>query len=195
MACLFDERSNYRVEPAVPVRGTDFYDFVPGVQVGIKSWAGTRTVAYKITPHHGRAWVGGFVKGAGGVDGVFATPNPNALCVVVKGEGYVVNVLEPSDFESVPTKPIVSILPIPKHDLLVFVSHTDLSAFDAKGLRWVTDRLSWDGIEELEVGATHIRGKAWDSPANRSVSFSVDLLTGHVSGGSSPEAYIDRGGK
>src|SRR5258708_1511711 len=35
-----------------------------------------------------RAWTGRFEAGPGGLNGLFATPSPNTLFVVIQGQGY-----------------------------------------------------------------------------------------------------------
>jgi hypothetical protein len=143
----------------------------------------------QVTPDGGGQWVGEFWGGAEGLDGVFATPNADTLCVVVKGQGYWVPVRAPTAFDVVRSIPIKRVLPIRSPAVLIFVSYTRLSAYGPQGFMWTTEDLSWDGLEILDVGAGTVRGTAWDSPAGRDTPFSVDIATGKAEGGSSPAKY------
>jgi hypothetical protein len=146
----------------------------------------------EVTPTGGSAWIGTFQAGAEGLDGIFATPNADAVCVIVKGQGYWVPVLAPSQFEAIRTVPIKQVIPIAERGALIFCSYTRLAMYGALGLSWVTEDLSWDGLEITGVRDATLEGTAWDSPAERRVPFSVDLDTGKACGGSSPAMYRAR---
>jgi len=139
-----------------------------------------------VTPLHGKPWAGRFQSGPEGVDGLFATPRDDTLCVVVKGRGYWVRVLEPTAYELVRVVPIKKLLRVPNRDILLFMSYTRIAAYGRDGLTWVTEDLSWDGLEITDIGETSITGTAWDSPKGRHASFLVNLETGASEGGASP---------
>lgn len=143
----------------------------------------------KVIPADGEPWVGGFECGPGWMTEVFATPSPWVVSIVARGQGFWVPVLAPSDYETIRTIPVVKILSVPGSRRLVFVDHTRLEAYGPYGRLWLTERLSWDGLKVTEVTARSIRGMAWDSPANREVTFSVDMENGASEGGSSPSKY------
>ncbi len=146
----------------------------------------------EVIPYDGELWQGAFLQGLGGVSGLYATPSPTTLCVVARGQGYWVPVLIPTDFLEVWCNPVKSVFAIPDRSIVVFASYTELAAYGPSGMLWLTDRLSWDGLKITEVTAQHVRGFAWDSPANREVPFIVDAETGKHEGGSSPEKYAAR---
>jgi hypothetical protein len=146
-------------------------------------------VVLEVTPEGGEQWIGEFWGGEEGLDGMFATPNADALCDVVKGQGYSVPVREPTAFDVVRSIPIKRVLAVQNPAALLFVSYTRLSAYGPQGFMWMTEDLSWDGLEILDIAAGTIRGTGWDSPAGRNVSFSVDIATGKAEGGSSPAKY------
>jgi hypothetical protein len=181
--------ANYQVERAgddsLEVR--EFRRKPDTTSSGIALQVRTQSVVLRVRPTNGEAWVGRFHGGPEGIDGVFATPNTEVLCVIVRGQGYWVPVYRPATFEVVRSIPIKEVL----HDrrAIFFVSFTRLSAYGADGLMWSTEDVSWDGIKNVRVASTAIRGVGWDSPARREVPFSVDIATGRVEGGSSPATY------
>jgi len=154
---------------------------------GIALQVRTGNVVLRVSPAKGEPWVGRFQGGPEGLDGVFATPNAEVVCVIVRGQGFWVPVYQPAAFEMVRSIPIKDVLY--NQACLFFVSFTRLSAYGAQGLMWVTDDLSWDGIRDVSVTETTICGVGWDSPAGRDVSFSIDIATGRTQGGSSPATY------
>lgn len=149
----------------------------------------TPALLLEVTPHGREAWIGDFQGGAEGLDGVFATPSADTVCVVVKGQGYWVPVLAPERFELIRSIPIRHVVPVANRRVLLFVDYTRLAAYGANGCLWITEDLSWDGLEITEVNAAAVLGTGWDSPAGRRVSFSVDLDSGKAEGGSSPATY------
>ena len=148
-----------------------------------------QSLVLEITPFSGESWIGSFHGGPEGLDGVFATPCADTVCVVVKGQGYWVPVLAPTTFELIQSAPIKQVVRIPDRNVLLFVSFTRLVAYGPCGFLWLTEDLSWDGLEITDVGAKTVLGTAWDSPANHRVPFSVDVETGKAEGGSSPAKY------
>jgi hypothetical protein len=186
--------ANYRVDrvngPA-PIGVSEFRrpDLVTKPAAGIELHTAAQKVVFKVTPEVGEQWIGEFWGGAEGVDGVFATPNADTLCIVVKGQGYWVPVREPTAFDVVRSIPIKRVLPVQNPAVLIFVNYTRLSAYGPQGFMWTTEDLSWDGLEILDVAAGTVRGTAWDSPAGRDTPFSVDIATGKAEGGSSPAKY------
>jgi hypothetical protein len=186
--------ANYRVDRvsgAVPIGLRDFRrpDSTTTSPSGIVLRTTSQHVVLQVTPEGGEQWVGDFWGGPEGLDGVFATPNADTLCVVVKGQGYWVPVREPAAFDVVRSTPIKRVLPVLDAAVLIFVNYTRLSAYSSQGFMWTTEDLSWDGLEILDVAAGTVRGTAWDSPAGRNTPFSVDIATGKAEGGSSPAKY------
>lgn len=150
---------------------------------------GSEYLWLEVIPVDGESWIGGFECGPGRLTGLFATPSPDVVCVVAKGQGFWVPVLAPGDVEIIRSIPIEDVIAVPGKRVLVFADYTELEAYGGGGSLWRTERLSWDGLKITKVTAEVIRGTAWDSPANRDVAFSVDTETGASEGGSSPAKY------
>ena len=182
---------NYEAEllqefPGFPSAGTAqrFY-FPGGVEAG-----GRDGLIVRVVPELGNAWVGIFAFGKEsrrGVSGLYTCPQSDWICVVASGQGYWVNVHDPTDTELVPLTPILGVLPVPSEGLLAFYDFTRLIALGVGGVAWKTPSLSWDGLEEVRAIGGVICGKAWDSPREQWVAFEVELDSGSYCGGSSPE--------
>jgi hypothetical protein len=156
---------------------------------GIALQTSTKDIVLEVEPAGREPWIGRFWGGAEGLDGVFATPNADVLCVVVRGQGYWVPVHNSTRFEVIRSTPIKHVLPVQDRGVLILASYTRLSAYGAHGFMWITDDLSWDGVKNFDIIGSVIRGTAWDSPAGRETPFSVDIATGKAEGGSSPAKY------
>lgn len=181
--------TNYRIElahDAAPFGVREFRKDRASFSPKIALETGAKFVLLKVKPDGAEEWIGRFRGGAEGLDGLFATPNPNAFCVVVKGQGYWVSAQEPSAFEVIRMVPVKQVFAVEDLSALIFVSYTRLSAYGPRGFMWITEDLSWDGLCILDVSEGKVRGTAWDSPADRDIPFSVDIATGKAEGGASP---------
>jgi hypothetical protein len=113
--------------------------------------------------------------------GVWACPNPAWLCAVAGGYAYLVNTVDPEQWEQIEYRPVLGITALPQHRLLLFSGHQSLVAYSLQGKAWETGRLSWEGFKILNVGDTTLTGLGWDMIADREFEFEVDLRTGdHV---------------
>lgn len=147
----------------------------------------SRTI--RVTPTKGKQWEGEFMSGAGELNGIYSTPARETLCVVVRGQGYFVDVLAPDNFQLVPAAPIVDVVDVPQLGMILFADYTKIVAYGSAGKLWRTTQLSWDGIDIGSIVGSALHGKAWDSPAATKVPFVLDLKTGAFTGGSSREMY------
>lgn len=140
-----------------------------------------------VRPNASSSWCGRFQGGVGRRSGIFGTPNPEMMCVVLRGEGYWVPVLDPINYLSIDCIPVTQVIPVVGAGLVVFVSFTKVSAYGADGKHWSTDDVSWDGIKIKSISATAILGSGWDAPSGKDAPFSIDISSGRVFGGSSPK--------
>jgi hypothetical protein len=132
------------------------------------------------------SWTGNFEKGDGKLSGVWATPSPDHLCVVAGGRAYWVSARDDRGYDILPVYPVQDVRAILESDLLILVDYTEIAAIGREGLRWISDRISWDGIHILHADARGIIGQAWDAAAEQRVGFFVDTETGRLEGGSAP---------
>jgi len=140
----------------------------------------------RVLPAVGQPWVGNFHRGNEGTSGVFASPDPATVCIVARGQGYLVKTNTPSVFELVEADPIKQVLSVPARGLLLFVDYTTVAAYGVGGLVWRTARLSWDGVRITDAGPDSVSGLAWDAAAGKDTPFAIDTLTGVHTGGASP---------
>jgi hypothetical protein len=145
----------------------------------------------EVLPAEGNAWIGRFERGPEGISGLFGTPCPDTLVVVIEGQGYWIPTRQPASYEIVPAVPIKKVLRVPEREILLFVDFARISAYGPTGLLWRTRNVSWDGVRITDVSSESIRGFGWDSPGDRDVEFVVDVTTGETSGGSSPHQFSE----
>lgn len=143
----------------------------------------------EITPKDRLPWIGVFGFGEWDGDeanGIFRCPDQDAVCVVSRGRGYIVQANDPDLKIDITPFPVVDVIQLPTHGLICFVGLTSLSAYGKDGLRWKTGRLSWDGLKVTAVDPTIIRGSGWDASTGLDVDFVIDITTGQPIGGASP---------
>ncbi len=115
--------------------------------------------------------------------GVWASPNPDELCAVAGGYAYIVDTTAPERVAQIPLRPVAAVRPLETEGLLLFAGFTNLVAWAADGLRWTTERLSWEGLTLGEVRGGRLLGTGWEMLSDKELPFSVDLRTGAHEGG------------
>lgn len=169
----------------LPNRTSRRYYFPGGTEAG-----GRGGLMVAVQPHEGEEWLGIFAVGdlsPRGVNAVLSMPHPRQLCVVSRGQGYIVEVTAAREIETISIEPILGVMPAPASGLLVMHDFSRVRAYGRDGRAWSTPAISWDGIQLLEVTERAVHGTAWDSPNNCHVPFVIDLATGAHEGGASPE--------
>ena len=149
---------------------------------GATTMGGQDGLIVRVRPHEGGSWVGVFAFGKllpKGKNGLYSWPDPKVLCVVSRGQGYTVQVDEPSKYQLLDVHPILGVFSIPGERIVVFSNYTELVAYGKSGIAWVSERLSGDGFTVNSVSDTHIEGGTWDPRMDRDVRFRVDLRNGH----------------
>jgi hypothetical protein len=125
------------------------------------------------------SWVGNFQGGFGSFDGVFLHPDNRTVIVVSRGQAYHLNPWSRALLRHFGGC-ITTAIQDTSQNLLVFADWTGLWAFDAKGQRWVSERVSIDGIRNLKVGPDSVVGEAFDPSGEKWYPFSVSLQTGKL---------------
>ncbi len=157
---------------------------------------GDRSGAYMIiVPRKagGKAWYGFFALGFDSdqvVNAVCSCPDPDSLCAVVGGYAYVVAAPDPARWFRIEQRPVVDLRADPESGLLLFAGFTTITALGREGLRWTTERLSWEGVTITGIGGGKLQGRGWDALSDQEVPFEVDLLTGKHTGGARPGARL-----
>jgi len=137
----------------------------------------------KVKAANGRAWIGIFAFGypsPATSSRVISSPESSRMCVVAKGNAYIVKAHEPEVWEQIPVIPVIDVRLIPEERLLVFSDFIRLAAYGSNGLAWRSPRVCWDGLKIVSVTRETIEGTGYD-PTNaitRESRFVVDLKTG-----------------
>lgn len=137
----------------------------------------------RFTPLVGEPWVGNFQPGVTSYRDVLQHPDGQRAFVISGGQGYIV---DPSNHGGAQEIGGAYTDAVALDDSLVLITPCELELHGPEGLRWRTKRISWDGLQSVQVDPIRavITGEAW-SPLDDSWSrFVVDLRTGDVTGGS-----------
>ena len=86
-------------------------------------------------------------------------------------------------------EPIVHAFRVPFKEVLVFAGFTQMVAYGPQGLLWVSENLSWDGLNVTEVTQDVIKGTGWDSPADAWVPFVIWVDDGRSEGGAASDRF------
>jgi hypothetical protein len=135
----------------------------------------------RFTPINGMHWDGCFAFGNHEMCGVFASPDPNRVCVVSNGTGYWVHVDEPEKSSKMRVLPIRDVRIITAERILLLVDFTSLFAFGSDGQLW-QHRVCWDDLKISDIQQGIVSGTGYD-PTNseQSIStFAVELATGRI---------------
>jgi hypothetical protein len=81
---------------------------------------------------------------------------------------------------------------VPEIKALVFGNGLWFDIIRPDGRRVTTDRISWDGMAEIEIDGSFLRGRAYDPLTESSVPFEVDLLDATHTGGSYPRELASK---
>lgn len=90
---------------------------------GVTSIADRKPLIVEVTPYEGSPWTGLFNRNTEyfeAVNGIYSFPDPNVILVVSGGQGYLVDVHDPSDWEAIRFVPVLNIADIPAKELVVF---------------------------------------------------------------------------
>jgi hypothetical protein len=151
------------------------------------STAGGRDgILVKVSPKGAQPWFGTFAFGhiaPTGASGVFTMPDPHQMCVVARGQGYLLSPDSPTSWDQVRVTPIIEVHPIRAQGIVVFADFTRLVAYSATGIKWATKRLAWDCLKITKVSDDFIRGEYWDIQSEAMAQFVVDLTDGSHQGG------------
>jgi hypothetical protein len=143
-------------------------------------------VIVEVVPDRGERWRGVFASGkvaAAGLGRVLSLPNPDDLCVVARGAGYVVSASDPDRWEAVRATPILDVRSVSAAGVVVFASYTELIAYDEAGEKWRTKRLAWDGFNIVAITVETLVGE-YSSMGDTTIQrFEVNLRTGAAQGG------------
>jgi hypothetical protein len=115
--------------------------------------------------------------------GIWSCPGPRQICVLSGGYAYLIDTANPQQFMHLPLRPVLEVRSLSEQNLLLFAGHHSLLAWGAEAEAWQSGRLSWEGINILDVDVDELHGLGWDLMTDRDIPFTVDLRTGKHTGG------------
>jgi len=129
-------------------------------------------------------WVANFRPGCTDFKGVFELVNSPNLLVLANGTCYIMNPEK--------TKPIKAFgegfteAIQTENGQIILQDQTDLTIIEPNAEYWTTERISWDGIKNIEFENGIIKGLAYDpiDDANEWVEFSYNIKSKFLIGGS-----------
>lgn len=110
--------------------------------------------------------------------GIWSCPNAQVLCAVSGGYAYLIDTAAPERFTMLPYRPVLEVRSLPEHNLLLFVSHHAMLAWDDRGLAWESEKLSDEGVTITAIEAGLLHGLAWHMITDEETPFTLDLNTG-----------------
>lgn len=147
----------------------------------VSRWGAPRIL--RVRPPDSPEWVGMFPSGGlGGVSGVYATPSPERLCVLVDGAAYIVRVDGPQEGAVIAHDTVEQVVSSMEPPLLLLVRGIDIVALGSEGVAWRSPRLA---VDDLRVGVVDTDGIhcTGDLLSGDLASFIVDPASGLVSSG------------
>jgi hypothetical protein len=112
--------------------------------------------------------------------GVWSCPHPDWLCAVSGGYAYMIDTTAPERFEQIEYRPVLQVRALQEQQLLLFLGHHSLLAWDADGKAWQTPRLSSEGVTITGIEGHVLHGVGWDLLTDQDVPFAIDLRTGEL---------------
>jgi energy-converting hydrogenase Eha subunit G len=113
-----------------------------------------------------------------GFSGVFSTPNPWIICIVSHGEGYLVDVNHPSEYQEIDAIGITNVFPILELEMIIFITVINLVSYGPEGKTWETKRFGNGEILVTDANKRGISGTYWKPEINGYPEFYVNPVTG-----------------
>lgn len=82
--------------------------------------------------------------------------------IISQGQGYLIDVNSRKLLHQTENDWLISVIAIADSDYFVACTYTNIYAYSPNGLLWVSDRVSFDGIELNTVKNKIVPGKVWD---------------------------------
>ena len=114
---------------------------------------------------------------------LYSCPRADDLLILSGGYAYLVDTLNPEKCEHLPLRPATTVLAVPDDGVILLAGHSSVLAVDLDGLRWQSERVSWEGIQLEHVANGKLHGTGWNMQSDRDVPFTMDLRTGKHEGG------------
>jgi hypothetical protein len=120
-------------------------------------------------------------------------PNETDIIVIAWGEGYIVDP-ETRILRNRFGGSIEEVIPLPDLKIIVFRSCYHFEAIAADGPLWRSSSISTDGMRNIIIAGSELRGEAYAYFDDSWHPFTLDLLTGKCSGPFYPDTPKDSTG-
>jgi hypothetical protein len=110
--------------------------------------------------------------------GVWAAPDPRAMCCVAGGYAYVIDTAAPERFTFVSLRPVLEVREAAEAEMLLFVGHRTILAWGRDGQLWESEKLSDEGVTVTATDGWTLRGLGWNMITDTDAPFTLDLQTG-----------------
>lgn len=170
--------ANFEILPGLPPYGDDIEAFSETGQGRYREG-----FVVRFDPDNSTSWVGNFQPGLSSFEEVLRHPNGREFLVIAAGQGYLVD-------PNVRTKreyfggQIENAIQIPELNSILLGNGLWFELIGPNGFQWRTKRISWDGMQQLQLNDLKLSGEAWSPLENCWIPFVLDLITGEFSGGS-----------
>ena len=152
-------------------------------QIGATGKAYREGLFVQFKPDNGPGWIGNFAKGLGGLSTAVKHPNDKAVIVIANGEGYIVNP-DTREVEEMGSS-IQQLIDVPEYRMMIIVDPFTIEALGENGSLWKTHRISVEGIRNIHITGTALRGEVSDLSGDW-LPFWIDIMTGKKTGGLEP---------
>jgi len=112
------------------------------------------------------------------VSGVWAAPDPRAICCVAGGYAYVIDTTAPERFTFLTLRPVLEVREAADAEMLLFVGHRTIVAWGRDGQLWESEKLSDEGVTVTATDGWALRGLGWNMITDKDAPFALDLHTG-----------------
>lgn len=174
--------ANYECElfPELPSGDVEHYFYPNGATSG-----GKDGILIKVFSSGDNKWFGTFsgeTISQRALNKVLTWADPNKICIVSSGTGFIIDVNNPKNFEIIDLIPILQVISSRERGMIIFASYTNLIAYSKNGFLWKTDRISWDGLTITGLNESHLEGIYRDMRSDTDSNFRVNLSNGEVEG-------------
>jgi len=141
----------FEIEAGLPPYG-------PVAEPFSKSGRGTHGegLVVRFTDSRGRHWHGNFQPGSWGVNAVLDHPDGHRVIVISSGQGYFIDPDNRARREYFGSD-LRMILPVPGWGV-IFGNGLWFEAVGVSGVLWISDRISWDGRQAIEILGQCLKG-------------------------------------
>lgn len=110
--------------------------------------------------------------------GIWSTPNPEEICAISGGYSYIIDTAAPERFIMLPYRPVLQVHVAVDANLLLFVGHRAILAWDANGEAWQSPKLSDEGVTVTSIKGQTLLGMGWNLITDKETPFTLDLQRG-----------------